>query len=261
MSRGFAATSLGQMHYRERGAGAPLVLLHRTPDSSTMWDDVVACLAERFRTIAPDTPGFGDSDAPSSPPEIADYARAVVDVLDALGIGRAHLLGHRTGATVAVEVAAAFPDRVDRLALSGLVDYPPDDRRPTITVEAGPELSIDGSHYADRWARVRAAWPWATPEQIHRTVIDGLRANANWQWAGEAVRRYTLGDRAPLVTAPTLLLYGATDRFAAWVPHHLTIFPNAQSLLLSGGHDLTMLQQPAEFCRVVRVFLEEGGPG
>ncbi|GIW06958.1 MAG: alpha/beta hydrolase [Dehalococcoidia bacterium] len=258
--RGFVTTSLGDVHYRERGSGFPLVLLHRTADSSTQWDDVVPCLAARFRTIAPDTPGFGDSAAPPEPPEIAEYARTVVELLDARGIDRCHLLGHRTGATIAVEVAAAWPERVGRVILSGLVDYPPDDRRPTVTVEAGPDLLPDGSHYTARWAAVRAAWPWASPIQIHRSVADSLRASPTWRWAGEAVRRYPLADRAPLVVAPVLLLFGESDRFASWLPSHLARFPQARAHVFPGGHDLPMLQLPSAFCQVVIPFLEEGGP-
>lgn len=257
--RGFITTSLGQLHFRDRGRGEPLVLLHRTPDSSMQWEDVVPCLATRFRTLAIDTPGFGDSDAPPVPPEIADYAGAVIEALDTLAIERCHLLGHRTGATIAVEVAAGWPERVARLVLSGLVDYPPHDRRPTVTVEAGPDLLPDGSQYHARWAAVRAAWPWASTNQVHRAVVDSLRASSTWRWAGEAVRRYPLGDRAPLVTAPVLLLYGETDRFAVWLPHHLARFPRAQAHVIPGGHDLTMLEAPEAFCRVVTAFLEEGG--
>lgn len=73
-------------------------------------------------SIAMDTPGFGQSDPPPRPaPGLGWYATRVRDLLDALGIQRAHLAGHHTGAMIACEVAAAFPERVASLAPVGCV--------------------------------------------------------------------------------------------------------------------------------------------
>jgi pimeloyl-ACP methyl ester carboxylesterase len=102
----------------DEGAGTPVVLLHGFPDTSVMWRHQVAALtAAGFRTIAPDMRGRGRSDRP---PEVADYALTkivgdVIGIMDALGVERAHVVGHDWGAAVAWGVAMFAPHRVDHL--------------------------------------------------------------------------------------------------------------------------------------------------
>ena len=102
----------------DEGAGTPVVLLHGFPDTSVMWRHQVAALtAAGFRTIAPDMRGRGRSDRP---PEVADYALTkivgdVIGIMDALGVQKAHVVGHDWGAAVAWGVAMFAPHRVDHL--------------------------------------------------------------------------------------------------------------------------------------------------
>jgi pimeloyl-ACP methyl ester carboxylesterase len=104
----------------EEGAGTPVVLLHGFPDTSTLWrHQVKALTGAGFRTIAPDMRGRGRSDRP---PDVADYAltKIVADVtgiMDALGVARAHVVGHDWGAAVAWLVAMLAPNRVDHLVV------------------------------------------------------------------------------------------------------------------------------------------------
>jgi pimeloyl-ACP methyl ester carboxylesterase len=98
---------------------APAVLLlHGWPDSHRLWrHQVPALTAAGFRAVVPDLRGFGASDRPGS---VEAYALPhilgdVIGVLDHLGVGRAHVVGHDWGAAVAWTVAALFPDRVDHL--------------------------------------------------------------------------------------------------------------------------------------------------
>jgi pimeloyl-ACP methyl ester carboxylesterase len=98
---------------------APAVLLlHGWPDSHRLWrHQVPALTAAGFRAVVPDLRGFGASDRPG---DVDAYALPhilgdVIGVLDHLGIGRAHVVGHDWGAAVAWTVAALFPDRVDHL--------------------------------------------------------------------------------------------------------------------------------------------------
>src|SRR5208282_3547049 len=78
----------------------------------------VAALAPRFRVIALDLPGFGDSDKPiGAAYDARFFADAVIDLLDALTLERAHLIGNSLGGRVALEVALRYPSRVGRVAL------------------------------------------------------------------------------------------------------------------------------------------------
>ena len=103
------------LHVRDTGDGIPVVLLHGWPDTGDLWrHQEPALTAAGYRVIAPDLRGFGLS---SKPVELSAYAAPamvgdVVGVLDALGIGRAHLVGHDWGAAIAWMTAALVPDRI-----------------------------------------------------------------------------------------------------------------------------------------------------
>ena len=119
MKRFLCDTALGQVHGVSAGSSAetPLLLLHQTPRSIDEFAEVLPLLAAESRVIALDTPGYGCSDRVSGRPGVADYAAAVVQVLDHLGVDRVVVVGHHTGAVIAVELAAAFPDRIERVVL------------------------------------------------------------------------------------------------------------------------------------------------
>jgi pimeloyl-ACP methyl ester carboxylesterase len=113
---------VGEISLAVRRAGegpAAVLLLHGFPDSSRLWRHQVAALTGAgLRVIAPDLRGYGDSDRPA---RVADYAipaivADAVGLLDALGVERAHVVGHDWGAVVAWVLAATRPERVDRLA-------------------------------------------------------------------------------------------------------------------------------------------------
>lgn len=107
-----------RFHVQDEGSGTPVLLLHGFPDTSRLWRRQVEALVRAgYRAIVPDMRGRGRSDRP---PAVADYglrhvADDVTGILDALGIRRAHLVGHDWGAAAAWLVASLAPDRVDRL--------------------------------------------------------------------------------------------------------------------------------------------------
>lgn len=258
-TRGFAPTRLGQVHYRLSGSGRPLVLLHRTPDSSLLFGDVTPCLADHNQVIAFDTPGFGDSEALAGPPGMAGFSGAIIDALDELHVSRFHLLGHRTGAAIAVEIAALHPERVDRLVLSGLAAFTPDERA------AGPEqrpvrrLLPDGSHFTTTWQRSQQSMGgWITTEQLQRIVTDVFRNSPNAvRYAELAVYEQDLEVRLRSIAAPTLLLYGETDPFAAWLAVLAACLRTGEGAIVPGAHQLIMLEDPAGYCRRVVAFLHD----
>ena len=104
--------------YRERNMGDDAVLLlHPGFVADGMLPLLEQPALARFRLIAPHRRGYGRSSPAVPPVSIADLASDIVRLLDALGIERAHLVGHSLGGCVALQVAHAYPDRVGRLAL------------------------------------------------------------------------------------------------------------------------------------------------
>ncbi len=117
-----------RIRFVDAGRGAPLVLVHDYLASHVTWDDVLAPLSRRFRVIAPDLPGFGESEKP--PPgryryDFEAFSESLVDLVAAVGLRRVSLCGHGMGGAVALTVAATHAHIVDRLVLVNPLVYPP----------------------------------------------------------------------------------------------------------------------------------------
>jgi len=96
-TKGYLPGPYGQVHYYESGDGPPLVLAHQSPVCGRQFEQAMPLLAKAgLRAIAVDTPGFGMSDLPTVPPDIAGYADAFLSVLDGLEIDRLHALDDRS---------------------------------------------------------------------------------------------------------------------------------------------------------------------
>jgi pimeloyl-ACP methyl ester carboxylesterase len=121
MKKGYASLKTGQIHYAEAGQGAPLLLLHSVPRSLRSYRFLLPLLAPHFRAIAPDLPGFGQSDPLAGNVTMQALGDAMVEFLDALGIASAHVFGYHTGNKVAAAIAADHPQRVERVILCGQI--------------------------------------------------------------------------------------------------------------------------------------------
>jgi pimeloyl-ACP methyl ester carboxylesterase len=107
-----------QFYVRDEGSGAPVILLHGFPDTGDLWRNQVPALVKGgLRAIVPDMRGRGRSSKPEAVSEyrLPSIVRDVTGILDALGIERAHVVGHDWSAGVAWLLAALAPQRVDRL--------------------------------------------------------------------------------------------------------------------------------------------------
>ena len=106
-----------RISYRAGGQGPALLLLHGITNSSETWERVAPRLAERFTVIAPDLLGHGRSATPRGDYSLGAHASGARDVLTALGIARATVVGHSLGGGIAMQFAYQFPERCERLVL------------------------------------------------------------------------------------------------------------------------------------------------
>ena len=106
-----------RQHYRHAGSGPPVILLHGFPEMSYAWRFQIPELARRYRVIAPDLRGYGDTDKPPTGYDKRTMANDIVKLAEALGIGRFALVGHDRGARVATRLVKDHPALVDRLVV------------------------------------------------------------------------------------------------------------------------------------------------
>jgi pimeloyl-ACP methyl ester carboxylesterase len=103
--------------YRITGSGPPVVLIHGMLNSSRHWQAVAERLAGRYTVVAPDLIGHGDSAAPRGDYSLGAHAASIRDLLAAIGIDRATIVGHSLGGGVAMQFFYQFPQRCERLVL------------------------------------------------------------------------------------------------------------------------------------------------
>jgi pimeloyl-ACP methyl ester carboxylesterase len=106
-----------RMIYRRAGEGPPVVLIHGMVNSSRHWEAVAMRLAEENTVIAPDLLGHGDSAAVRGDYSLGAHAASIRDLLAAIDIGRASVVGHSLGGGIAMQFFYQFPQRTERLIL------------------------------------------------------------------------------------------------------------------------------------------------
>lgn len=235
IERQFVSVSGRDVHLLTAGRGAPLLLLHGSPNSAVTLSPLIEHLAKQFLVIAPDTPGNGDSDPlPDAPSDAASYAQALVDLLDAIGIGQVGVYGFHTGATFAAELAKRFPDRVTALVADGLPLWTEQeaaqlDEHYLQPVTANPS----GEHLARIWSRAidqnwffpwhiqsgrRIAYDLGEVDRLHSRAMDFLVAGDNYRAPYAAALRADGAARIGAVTKPVLVTCDSTDVLMEHVP-------------------------------------------
>lgn len=269
MRRGFVDTPDGQIHYVSDGAGDPVVLLHPSPHSWNFYVHTIPVLAPHFRVIAMDTMGYGDSDRPNPPyTEMIQYARGVTWLLDGLGIERAHIVGYLTGAEIATEVAAAFPERVEKLVLSEVFNWNTESRRAVHErIHSIVEPRADGSHLLELWNKHAGAVDLIGLDMLSLFFLNLYKVNLGPQpvdayghmgWDGAApwvMCRYPFWDRVVLIEAPTLVLHNEGGDLVRANPTIVEKMKNATGKLLPKQHRIGPLERDGLWAKTVRDFL------
>ena len=235
------------------GSGDPVVVLHGWGGRIESMTPVLACLRDRFRVLAMDLPGFGESPAPAGVWGTADYAAYVTDVLADADVTSAHFVGHSFGAKTSLYLAASRGELVRKLVLVG-----------SPGLRSAPSAKVRVKRMASRTARV--AGRLGSPGRALRQSIYERIASDDYKQAGPMrpilvkVVNENLAELLPQVAASTLLVWGTEDD-AVPVAHARVMeraIPDAGLVLFEGAGHFAYLDEPERFCTIVRHFL--GGP-
>lgn len=193
-----------------RDTGDPaLVFLHYFGASHRAWNGVVGQLEARYRCIAPDLRGFGDSSAPPSGYAVRDYAADVDELIRVLELNRYVLVGHSMGGKFAMALAARRPAGLEGLVL---VDPSP----PTPEPMSDPDREHLLASHGDRAAMedvIRTAAVYPLPQSVFEVAVDdNLRSSAAAWHAWPAYgSREDIASEMRNICVPTLVLRGAED--------------------------------------------------
>ncbi|WP_338880824.1 3-oxoadipate enol-lactonase [Achromobacter veterisilvae] len=246
--------------YRYDGdPGLPtLVLSNSIGTTLRMWDAQIPALARRFRVLRYDTRGHGSSSVPPGAYSLDRLGRDVLELLDGLGIVRAHFLGLSLGGIIGQWLGVHAPERIDRLVLSNTSAYlgpaPQWDERIAATLRAG-DMEETASTFLGNWfppAMLQAGGATVDKfrDMLLRTDKHGLAG------AFAAVRDTDLRRTIALIPNPTLVIAGRDDTVTA-ASHGERIaatIPGARLLVLPAVH-LSNVELPEAFEASVLEFL------
>ena len=268
------ATVSGEISIMTAGVGEPILLLHGLGATKGSFLPTVAALAGSFQTIALDLPGFGDSYKPLGAPYHAPFfARAVVELMTALGLDRAHLIGNSMGGRVALEVGLRYPERVGRLVLlaPSLAWRRERSWAPLVRV-LSPELGL--VQITPRWVveaiahRIlpvaQSTWVRAGVDEFLRAYLTPRGRVAFYAAARQIYLEEPHGSkgfwtRLAGLEPPALFIWGRHDGLVpvAFAAHVKSTLPLARHLELDCGH-VPQIERPAETHAAIAAFLREG---
>lgn len=238
------------------GGGSPVVALHGWGGSvHSFWPVAERLAAEGFAVHLLDLPGFGHSDPPPDPWDVADYMRFVLAYLDASDLSRVALLGHSFGGRIGLMLAAQRPDRVSKMVLANSAGL----RTPLSLTQ-----QLRGA--VARAARKTLDWAHLTSARARLQAYYNRRyASEDYLSAGplrETFLRVIAEDLTPYasqVQAPTLLIWGDRDADTPlWQGRRLEqLIPDAGLIVFAGAGHFSYLERLNEYLRIVTHFLAD----
>jgi pimeloyl-ACP methyl ester carboxylesterase len=246
-----------QTFVRIEGEGDPLLFLHGAGGLQG-WPLFLESLARSFRVIAPDHPGFGRSEGLEHLDDVVDLALYYTELIATMGLDQPYLVGHSLGGMIAAEVAAIAPDVVSKLVLIAplglwLDDHPVMDFFAATPEELATAIFHDpGSAIATELLRVPS-----DPEAQLEAVLErtkNLSAAGKFLWP---LPDRGLKKRIHRIVAPTLLLWGASDRLVPPIygEAFLKRIQRARLTLFTGASHMLPFEKDDELVEVVTDFL------
>jgi pimeloyl-ACP methyl ester carboxylesterase len=255
-----------EIAYERVGAGPPLVLVHGAAEDGRAWQPQLDALADRFTVVAWDEPGAGRSSDPPVGFGLADYAHCLAALIEALGLGPAHVAGLSWGGTVAQELYRHHPELVATLILvdsyAGWKGSLPEEEVRARVTDARRMLDAPREEFDPTLPGLFAGDPPVRFGSLLEQMAADVRPESLWNQLSimaEADQR----DLLPGIAVPTLLLWGELDaRSPLAVARALErAIPNAELVVIPDCGHVSNLERPDEFNRALGTFCLAHPPG
>jgi pimeloyl-ACP methyl ester carboxylesterase len=247
------------INYKIEGEGEPLVMIMGFGANQRGWVFQVPFFRKYYRVITFDNRGVGKSDKPRGPYSIKIMAEDTIELMNYLGIEKAHIIGVSMGGMIAQELAINYPKRVMRLVLG-------------CTYASRQGASADTKEVAEvaqlPSPRMFAALVSLSLNNPLYKLISGLIVRIAYMSTStktglkgqrEACNRHNSLDRLPLIKAPTLVIVGTKDRIIKTSSSEMIAskIPNAKLVTVKGGSHTFYLEMRTKFNEEVLKFLQD----
>ena len=273
----YADGPFGQIHYRNVKPAAstnlPLLCFHVSPISSIVYENFLLEIGDDRWAIAADTPGYGGSAPPPQPenwrkekPDVpmSDYAKAMIQLLDTLGVAQTDLMGEHTGSNIALEVARTIPDRVRRVVLVGAPVFSAEEITAFYKLwftPPEPPIFLDYlKQHLNGYGALRYSFRNVTTEgRFAQFMNEWLRSYPREHWAQSSVTSYApeFGKNLAGLNQPVLLLNTLNDSIPEQTKRAAKLLKNPQSryVEIPGWTHGAVDGHAPEMAKMVREFL------
>lgn len=253
-----------KLAWEEAGDGQPVVLLHPFPLNRTVWSSQRNFLSKKYRIITPDLRGFGDSGLDGEISAMETFADDVAALMDDLRIGRFILGGLSLGGYIALAFYKRYPERVRGLILANTKALPDDDMARRGRSEMAKLAIREGAGavgkamltklFGETTFRLKPHVPIDTWRKMEKNSPRGLAAALR----GMALRPDST-DLLPKITCPVLVIAGDEDKLvpASVAKKMADALYDVNYEVIEGAAHLSNLEQPEEFNRLMKDFLED----
>jgi pimeloyl-ACP methyl ester carboxylesterase len=265
-----------RLHYRDWGdpAAPPVLLLHGNFQHARSWDPVARGLAARYRVIAPDWRGHGESDWASAYTQELAYGDLEA-LIASLGLRRFPVVGNSLGGRMGAVYAAHHPEQVECLVM--LQGFVTPSGRPEVGEQIDRLLNLP-ERFADLDEAVeafRAVAPYASDDVLRQFVTDSLKQDTDSRWISRIdaplLARSTMSSMAPTtdgvrallpqVTCPVLLTAGAQSFMDESMRQMVALLHDARIATIPNAEHVALVDNPDGVLDAVRRFLDEVAPG
>ncbi len=270
VEQGFKELSHGRVHYRVEGEGPWLVLTHGYGANLHMWAQQRAALGEHFRLLSWDVPGFGASDGLTGAFTMADFAQAQAELMDALGIGKAHICGLSMGGMVTMAFAERFPRRVRSLLLCDTVAtrIPAAGRFIFSLYHLRGRLGFDNFDWKSRLEHLdrhedKTRWGVSAEERNAHLITLSLhdQGNAAAVAARTVMAKPCHNDVLAGMDVPVLVVVGTEDVLYKYALDMHALQPQSRLVVMEGVNHGSAVIHPHAFNRTALDFLFQAEEG
>jgi 3-oxoadipate enol-lactonase len=251
------------INYIEEGDGEPVILIHGLAGDHTAWLPQVAALKDRYRVIAFDNPGSGDSSPVSEPAGTADLADATLGLMDQLGIDAAQIVGRSMGGAVAQHMALKAPERIRSMAFAAsFARLDPLGAQVIRNLQQLLEWRPSWAEWAPHVVNlfVAPAFFNSNPELIAKItalVGDESRDMVSYDHLATACIEHEALDRLSKIQTPTLVMGGRYDPICSMTAQNWMMekLPNAEFVLFEDSSHFFLMEEAAKAMATIEGWL------